>query len=262
VVARFMRWKTLDRRYGPVRPKRECPGSEQTNLMNGPGAVLPPPEQRHSYHRGVTLSRTAKIVLSLSVVVAALAFLVVVDLGVNAGRIHYGVRLDHLNLGGLTELEAVDVLDRRGSAMVQAPVVFRRDGVRCVFLPLDVGWSPRVHRAVAEALAVGRDGSSFHAARQRLQAWFGGVRIRWPNPTNRHQVAAVLDRCQKLATASGLQISRWKMRLKIKVALATWPRRTPIRLVASPGQWGSATGSVPRSDWEMEKSRWLRKAPA
>jgi hypothetical protein len=174
----------------------------------------------------VTFCRTAKILLSLSVLLAALLFLLIVDLGVNAGRIHYGVRVDHLNLGGLTELEAVDVLDHRGSAMAQAPVVFKRDGVRCVFLPVDVGWSPKVHRAVADALAVGRDGSALHAGRQRLQAWFGGVKIRWPQQTNRHQVAGVLDRCQKLAAASGLEISRWKMRLKIKVALATWPRRT------------------------------------
>jgi hypothetical protein len=174
----------------------------------------------------VTLSRTAKIVLSLSTVVAALLFLLIVDLGVNAGRIHYGVRVDHLSLGGLTEPEAVDVLDRRGAAMAQAPVVFKRQGVRCVFTPLDVGWAPKVHRAVDDALAVGRHGSPIHAGRQRLQAWFGGVRIRWPEETDRHQVAAVLDRCQKLAAASGLEISRWKMRLKIKVALATWPRRT------------------------------------
>jgi hypothetical protein len=174
----------------------------------------------------VTLSRTAKIVLSLSILVAALLFLLIVDLGVNAGRIHYGVRVDHMNLGGLTELEAVDVLDRRGSTMAQAPVLFKRDGVKCSFMPLDVSWVPKVHRAVAHALAVGRQGSAFHAGRQRLQAWFGGVKIRWPEQTDRHEVAAVLDRCQRLAAASGLEISRWKMRLKIKVALATWPRRT------------------------------------
>jgi hypothetical protein len=173
----------------------------------------------------VTFSRTAKIVLSLSVLVATLLFLLVVDLGVNAGRIHYGVRVDHVKLGGLTEPEAVDTLDHRGAAMAQAPVLFKRDGVRCIFLPQDVGWTPKVHRAVDHALAVGREGSPFHAGRQRLQAWFGGVRIKWPDRTNRHEVAAVLDRCQQLAASSGLQISRWKMRLRMKVALVTWPRR-------------------------------------
>jgi hypothetical protein len=174
----------------------------------------------------VTLSRTAKIVLSLSALIAMVLFLVIVDLGVNAGRIHYGVRVDHVSLGGLTELEAVDTLDHRGQAMSQTPILFRRDGVRCTFLPLDVGWTPRVHRAVADALDVGRRGSLFRAGRQRFQAWFGGVKVKWPNPSNRHEVAAVLDRCQKLAAASGLEISRWKMRLRIKVALVTWPRRT------------------------------------
>ena len=172
------------------------------------------------------LSRTAKIALSVSGLVAVALFAVILDLGVNAGRIHYGVRLDHLSLGGLTELEAVDVLDRRGVEMAQAPILFSKKGVRCTFSPGDIGWTPRVHRAVAAALAVGRQGSLFEAGRRRLDAWFGGVRIRWPAPSDRHQVAAVLDRCQNLADSSGLQISRWQMRLRIKRALVTWPRRT------------------------------------
>jgi hypothetical protein len=174
----------------------------------------------------VKLSRTAKIVLSVSGLIAALVFLIIVDLGVNAGRIHYGVRLDHLNLGGLTELEAVDVLDRRGIEMAQAPVVFQRQGVTCTFLPLAVGWTPKVRRAVADALAIGREGSLLNSGRQRVHAWFGGVRISWPDRTNRHDVRAVLDTCQRRAAAEGLQISRWKMRLKIKDALVIWPRRT------------------------------------
>jgi hypothetical protein len=182
----------------------------------------------------VKLSRTAKIVLSLSAVIATLVFLIIVDLGVNAGRIHYGVRLDHLNLGGLTELEAVDVLDHRGLEMAQAPVVFKRDAVRCTFLPLAVGWTPKVRRAVSDALAVGREGSLLHDGHQRLRAWLGGVRVRWKARTNRHEVRAVLDTCQRRAVAAGLQISRWKMRLKIKDALVMWPRRTFHIPLASP----------------------------
>ncbi|HEX3328067.1 MAG TPA: hypothetical protein VHV50_13830 [Actinomycetota bacterium] len=180
------------------------------------------------------LSRSAKIVLSVSALIATLVFLIIVDLGVNAGRIHYGVRLDHLNLGGLTELEAVDVLDRRGVEMTQAPVVFERQGVTCTFLPLAVGWTPKVRRATSNALAVGRQGSLLHAGRQRLHAWFGGVRIKWPGRTSRHQVGAVLDQCQRRAAAAGLQISRWKMRLKIKDAIVTWPRRIFHIPLASP----------------------------
>jgi hypothetical protein len=180
------------------------------------------------------LSRTAKIVLSLSAVIATLVFLIIVDLGVNAGRIHYGVRLDHLNLGGLTELEAVDVLDHRGVEMAQAPVVFKREAVTCTFLPQAVGWTPKVRRAVSDALGVGRRGSLLHDGHQRLRAWFGGVRVRWPDPTDRHQVAAVLDTCQRRAAAAGLRISRWKLRLKIKDAVVTWPRRTFHIPLASP----------------------------
>jgi hypothetical protein len=182
----------------------------------------------------VKLSRTAKIVLSVSALIAALVFLIIVDLGVNAGRIHYGVRLDHLNLGGLTELEAVDVLNRRGVEMAQAPVIFKRQSVTCTFLPLAVGWTPKVRRAVSDALAVGREGSLAHAGRQRVHAWFGGVRIKWPDRTNRHEVRTVLDQCQGRAAAAGLQIARLKMRLKIKAALVTWPRRTFRIPLASP----------------------------
>jgi hypothetical protein len=153
-------------------------------------------------------------------------FLVILDLGINAGQIHYGVRIDHLNLGGLTEVEAVDLLDRRGQEMLQTPVRFSSDGVQCTFLPEDAGWSPHVHRTVAAALKVGRQGSLLHAGDRRIRAWLGGVNIHWPDKPNRHRVAGILDRCERLARSAGFEIARWRMRLMIRQALREWPRPT------------------------------------
>lgn len=175
------------------------------------------------------LSRTAKIVLGLSGVLAICLFLVIADLGMNAGRIHYGVRLDHIDLGGLTEPEAVEVLEQRGMEMSQAPIFFHKQGVKCTFLPPAVGWKPRARAAAAEALAVGRQGSLLHAGGQRLRSWFGGTKVRWPNSSKPRGIAAVLDQCESRAASVGLKIARWKMRMRIKRALVTWPRH-PFRI--------------------------------
>lgn len=171
------------------------------------------------------LSRTAKVVLGLSVVLAICLFLIIVDLGVNAGRIHYGVRLDHINLGGLTEPEAASILEQRGLRMAQSPIVFHKHGVKCTFLRATVGWTARVHRAVADALAVGREGSLIHAGSQRLQSWFGGVKVYWSDQAKSHELAALLDRCQARAAKAGLQVSRWKLRRRVRRALIAWPKR-------------------------------------
>jgi hypothetical protein len=180
----------------------------------------------------VKLSSTAKVVLAVSALIGAALFLVILDLGINAGQVHRGVTIDHLNLGGLTELEAVDLLDHRGTKMSQTPITFERQGVRCSFLPSDVGWRPSVHRAVSKALAVGREGSIWTAGDQRLQAWLGGIKIVWPDRPNHRKVGAVLDECEQLAASGGLQVSRWRMRLSIRRALTAWPRRTlPIPIV-------------------------------
>ncbi len=173
----------------------------------------------------VKLSRTAKILLTLSALAGVAVFLVVVDLGLNAGRIHYGVRVDHLELGGLTELEALDVLNARGNAMREQPIEFRKMGVDCTFLPFDVGWSPQVHRALADAMAVGRRGPIVEAAGQRIDAWLGRVHIHWPDRPDPSQVGQVVDRCGKLASRVGLDLAPWRMRLRIRRALVAWPRR-------------------------------------
>jgi hypothetical protein len=180
------------------------------------------------------LSGIAKVILGVSALLGLLLFVVVVDLGVNAGQIHHGVRIDHLNLGGLTEVEATGVLGRRGKEMSKTPIRFERSGAQCTFLPSKIGWVPKVHRVVAEALAVGRKGSLLHAAEQRIEAWFGGIQLAWPDTPNRHRVAAVLDDCQQLVRSAGLDISRGRMRAVIRAALSTWPRSSlPIPLTNS-----------------------------
>jgi hypothetical protein len=180
------------------------------------------------------LSATAKVILGISGVLGLLLFVVIVDLGANAGQIHHGVSINHLNLGGLTGEEATGLLDRRGTEMSQTPIRFERSSVQCTFVPSEIGWAPKIHRVVAEALAVGRKGSLIHAATQRIKAWFGGIKIAWPDTPNRHRVAAALDDCQRMARSAGIDISRGRMRARIRAALSTWPRGTiPLQLAKS-----------------------------
>lgn len=48
----------------------------------------------------MNLSTTAKVLFGLGVAVAFFAYLVLLDFGINAGRIHYGVSVAGFDVGG------------------------------------------------------------------------------------------------------------------------------------------------------------------
>ncbi|MDP9066984.1 MAG: hypothetical protein M3N53_01380 [Actinomycetota bacterium] len=175
------------------------------------------------------LSPPVKTVLVLVLVVAAAAYLVLVDLAVNAGRIHRGVAVEDLDVGGLSRTEAEEVLTARGEEMKTAPMIFTAEGFDCRFTPEDVGWGPQPSDTVTAALGVGRDATLWEDLGDRFTAWTDGVRIDWAGSPNPDKVDEELDRCEELAAAMGVTIDRGRLRYKIRRAIVTWPRR-PFRI--------------------------------
>ncbi|MGH3119273.1 MAG: hypothetical protein ACRDQ2_19595 [Gaiellales bacterium] len=180
----------------------------------------------------MTLSLRAKITLAVLIVVGIAVFLLIVDLGVNAGRIHHGVHVTDMDLGGLTREEAVERLFDRGLELQEAPVIVTRENVSCHFVPTELGWEAKPFETAVAAYRIGRGELPLKALGVRIRAWFSGVTIDWADEFNAAAVSRLLDRCEFHAEAVGYEVRRYRLRQKLARAITTWPRRPvniPIR---------------------------------
>jgi hypothetical protein len=175
------------------------------------------------------VSRAAKLFVSIGVLVATALFLVIVDLGVNAGRIHYGVSVEKIDVGGLTAPEAAERLRQHGLRLKHTTITFSAPGASCSFLPGALGWGPQPADTTKLALAVGREGVPFTALADRLRAWFGGVKVGWAGSPEPSEVDEFLDECEESASGQGLVIDRAQLRYRVRRAIVTWPRPVSFR---------------------------------
>lgn len=171
------------------------------------------------------MSFRAKLTLSLLVLLGTLAYLIVVDLGVNAGRVHYGVRVGHVDLGGLAQTEAVARLQEKSRELASTPVFFTKEGFECEFIPTELGWDAREFETFVAAFRIGRGESSLRALGTRIKAWFGGVKVAWLTDLNGVAVRQFIDDCEVQASALGYDLRRYRFRQELKRAITTYPRR-------------------------------------
>jgi len=181
------------------------------------------------------LSPSTKGVFVLVLVVAALAYLVIIEVAVSAGQVHHGVDVRGFDIGGLNQAEAVEALRRRGDEMKETPMIFTTEGFDCRFTPEEVGWGPQPADTAAAAMEIGRAGSLFEAAADRWRAWTQGLSIDWQGSTNPARVTRELDRCEEASEGLGVEIERPRLRYLIKQTIVTWPRQpVEIPLQSSP----------------------------
>ncbi len=168
----------------------------------------------------------ARLALGALALVTLLGYIVVVDLGMHAGRVHRGVSVAGFDIGGLTELEAFDALQEHRELLEDTPVVFNATGFDCRALPTDLGWSPQPFNTARDAMEVGRNGV-FAGLRERIDAWFGGYRIGWAGTVDPGKVDEFLDYCEENAAVVDATIDRPKLRYRIRRQIVTYPR-TPL----------------------------------
>jgi hypothetical protein len=175
----------------------------------------------------MNISTRTKLLLGLSALLAALIYLVIVDLGVNAGRIHRGVMLEPFRLGGLTTDEATDALGPRGEALRSKLNIFTTDGFHCIVLPEKLGWQPRSEETAEAAFRVGRDDAPFGALYDRFRAWFGGASIDWEDDLGRRKVARFVRLCAERNEAGvGVVVDRPAFRRLVRAVALEWPDGT------------------------------------
>lgn len=178
-----------------------------------------------------------RIIVWISVLLVGLIYLVVVDLGIHAGRIHRGVTVQGgVSVGGLTLNEAVEKLSAIGEDLEHQPLVFQAVGFDCRFTPDELGWTSRPFATARSAMRVGRDDAPFGALRDRLAAWFGGRSVPWADKPNTRKVGRFVQQCEKLGASFGVRVDKPELRFRVKRALVAWPRQQAHQIPLEDGQ--------------------------
>lgn len=168
-------------------------------------------------------SLRARLVLALVSLVALAGYLVLADLGMHAGRVHRGVSVAGFDIGGLTEIEAFEALSERQELLEETPVIFIAEGFDCRALPTDLGWSPQPFNTARAAMEIGRNGV-LSGLRERIEAWFGGVKVGWAGTVDPAEVDEFLDYCERNAEVVSATVDRPKLRYRIRRQIVTYPR--------------------------------------
>lgn len=189
----------------------------------------------------MAVNRSARIALVVGIVLALLGYLFVLEFGVNAGRIHYGVEIrGDLDVGGMTPAEADEVLKERAQLMLEDEIVLDGQGVSVRFFPrepefstedvLVAGWAPGRAATINAAMAVGREDGPITALVDRSRAWFGKVKVGWKGHARAFRVTKIIDEVERLGAKEDLSLDRAALRLKIRRVLNSWPRRPFYRI--------------------------------
>ena len=120
-------------------------------------------------------SRSRGVAGPIIIVCALVAVLVAADYWVNSGRIHRGVEVGSVSLGGLTPSAAHDAVRERAMGPLKeiefsGPERFTRPAGQ-------MGVDFNVDETVQKAYAVGREGNLVERLSERLRSAFGGVTI-------------------------------------------------------------------------------------
>ena len=175
------------------------------------------------------VSARAKVVGAIFLVLGLFAYLLLVELAVNAGKVHHGVSVEGFDIGGLSRADAEAALNERGEEMQQEPMLFVAEGFDCRFTPAMVGWGPQEFETADAAMRVGRDGGFVPALSDRWTAWTSGVEIEWTDKPNPGLMGRELARCDRTAAGLGYTIDRPRLRFLVKQTITTWPRE-PVEI--------------------------------
>lgn len=124
-----------------------------------------------------------------------LVLTVVVDAAASVGRVHPGVRVGDVAVGGLTSDAAKAKLQRELPARVAQPVVLSYGSQSWTVRAEDLGVTFDYEKAVAGAMEVGRTGRLASRIGQRAKAWFGRQRL---------SAAPVADEAKSAAFIGGI----------------------------------------------------------
>ncbi len=126
-------------------------------------------------------------------VVALVLIAVVVDAASSAGRVHPGVTVGTVKIGGMNPEAAAAELERKLPAMATKPVVLGYESKSWTVEPKSISVTFDYPALVAQAMSVGRSGSASRSLLQRIAAWTGRADLPAPVVANQDRLTAFLD---------------------------------------------------------------------
>ena len=167
------------------------------------------------------LSLAARLGFATAVVTGALVWVVIVDVGAYAGRIHGGVSVAGFDVGGMTLQEAEAALNDRRHLLRQQDICFETDSSdfsECTS-PIEVGWFPDNATTARLAFDVGRINAPFGALADRVSCWWGGRSVPWARGPRFKLVTEILDWWEAELADGEETIDRSRFRFMIKRAV-------------------------------------------
>jgi vancomycin resistance protein YoaR len=107
------------------------------------------------------------------VLACALVLVVAVDAFASAGRVHPGVTVAGVRVGGMTPSEATSALEKQLPTKATEPVTVVYGKQTWNVAPADIALSFDYPGLVVQAMAVGREGGVLKSVSGRASAWFG-----------------------------------------------------------------------------------------
>lgn len=133
--------------------------------------------------------RTAFVAVGVVLLVALIA---AAEAAASMGRVHPGVAVAGVEIGGLTPVKAEKKLEAELPKLA-APVTVTYETRKWVVDPNEVGLTFDNAAIVDEAMKIGRSGGAFASLGQRLGCWFGGRDIAPLAETDSVAMATALD---------------------------------------------------------------------
>ena len=124
---------------------------------------------------GARRPRRRGIAGPIIIICALVAVLVAADYWLNSGKVHRGVEVGNVSLGGLEPAEAREVVRERAMGPLQEIELSGPD--RFTRTAEELGVNFHVDATVEKAYAVGRDGNVLERLGERLRAAFPGITI-------------------------------------------------------------------------------------
>jgi vancomycin resistance protein YoaR len=128
----------------------------------------------------------------LAFVCAVMALLLVVDRWMSYGRIHRGVEVGSVDVGGKTPEEARRVIEDRAAGVPERVRFFRGSG-EFAYTADELGVGFDIETSLDQAYAVGREGDIFERLGDRSKASWRGARVQPVLGLNREQLRDALS---------------------------------------------------------------------
>ena len=134
-----------------------------------------------------------RIAVGFAAAVVLVVTLTVADFGLSAGKVHHGVRVSGVDVGGRSEADAAAYLDSELALRAAEPVVLRAAGKTASVTATEVAISFETTSLARAAYDVGRSGDVMRDIGDRLKAWIARVELPAVPTADPDRVEAVLS---------------------------------------------------------------------